>query len=243
MQAAPHTLPLVPDVLIWQTRAQIRDKDLLAARRTLDTLTDYEKDLSSTQQQAMQLLRARLLMAQGEAETALPLLEQLFTHAQEGKHILRVLEILVLSALTYADLKRSQESYQQLVLALSQARREGFLRLFLDEGEPLAILLRKLLPSLTEKPLRAYVQSILHAFAHPFSPQASSPDSPLLEPLSAQELRVLTLLVAGRSNLEIAEELIISINTVKGHLKNLYRKLDVNNRVEAGEVARRLKLL
>ncbi|GCE10701.1 LuxR C-terminal-related transcriptional regulator [Tengunoibacter tsumagoiensis] len=243
LQAAPHTLLLIPDVLIWQTRAQIRDGDLLAAKRTLNTLTGYEKDLSATQQQAMQLLSARLLMAQGEAAAALPLLKQLFTHAQEEQHLVSALEIQVLIALASADLKQSQESYQQLASALSQARREGFLRLFLDEGEPLAILLRKLIPSLTEKPLRAYAQSILHAHAHSFSFRASNPDSPLLELLSAQELRVLTLLVAGHSNPEIAEELIISINTVKGHIKNIYRKLDVNNRVEAGEVARRLKLL
>ena len=54
---------------------------------------------------------------------------------------------------------------------------------------------------------------------------------------------MLALLVAGRSNPEIAETLIVSINTVKGHVKNLYRKLDVANRLEASEVARRLKLI
>jgi LuxR family maltose regulon positive regulatory protein len=216
---------------------------LQAAERTLDALTNSEQEPSPLQQQSIHLLTVRLHLARGEAETALPLLEQLLSRAQEGQHVLRVLEIQLLSALALASLKRGAESHQYLTLVLAQARGEGFLRLFLDEGEHLAALLRELLPSLTEKKLRTFAQRTLHAFAYPFSSPASNPDSPLLEPLSAQEQRVLTLLIAGRSNPEIAEELIISVNTVKGHVKNLYRKLDVNNRVEAGAAARRLKLI
>jgi len=135
------------------------------------------------------------------------------------------------------------ESQQQLTLVLAQAQYSGLLRLLIDEGQPLADLLRQLLPTLTDKPLRAYAQAILHTFAHPFSPSASSVSSPLLEPLSAQEQRVLTLLAAGRTNPQIAFDLVISLNTVKGHLKNLYRKLDATNRVTALETARRLKLI
>ena len=157
--------------------------------------------------------------------------------------MLRILEIHVLLALAYASLKQGPECSQQLTLVLAQARGEGFLRLFLDEGEEVATLLRELLPSLTEKPLRAWTQSILHAFARPFSLQTSSPDSTLLEPLSTQEQRVLALLTAGRSNPEIAEALIISVNTVKGHVKSIYRKLDVNSRIEASAAASRLKLI
>lgn len=243
VQAAVHTRQLVPDVLLWQARVQIRDGALQAAAYTLDTLTRLEQELSPLQQQSIHLLSARLHLARGEAATTLPLLEQLLCRAQEGLHILRVLEIRVLIALAYASLKQREECARQLTLVLAQAHVEGFLRLFLDEGDLLAALLRDLLHSLTEKPLRIYAQRILRAFSHPSSFQASSPDSLPLEPLSAQEQRVLTLLVAGRSNPEIAAELIISINTVKGHVKNLYRKLEVNSRVQAGTVARRLNLI
>jgi LuxR family maltose regulon positive regulatory protein len=60
--------------------------------------------------------------------------------------------------------------------------------------------------------------------------------------LSEQERRVLRLLAAGRSNPEIAGDLVVSINTVKAHVKNIYRKLDVTNRLEAGAAAQRLGL-
>jgi ATP/maltotriose-dependent transcriptional regulator MalT len=246
LQANPTALPVIPDVLTWQARLQLRDGDLAGASGTLSTLgtlTHSQPSLSPLQQQTLRLLHARLLLAQGEAGTTLPQLKQLLAVAQQGQHVLRVLEVQLLIALTYAALRQGQEARQQLALVLSRARAEGFMRLFLDEGEALAALLRQLLPSLTERPLRTYAQSILQAWASSKPALTASVNGALFEPLSAQERRVLTLLVAGRSNPEIAHELIVSVNTVKGHVKNIYRKLNVNNRVEAGETARRLKLL
>jgi LuxR family maltose regulon positive regulatory protein len=239
----PNIGHLIPDVLAWQARLQMSDGDLFAARRTLNILTSHEKELYPLQLETLRLLRARLLLARGEAAAALHSLGQLLITALEGKHLIRALEIQLLIALAHAADGQEQKARQWLYEVLSQARTEGFLRLFLDEGEPLATLLRSLLPTLTEKPLRSYARSILHAFADPHSIGKNSTASPLLEPLSAQEQRVLTLLIAGRSNPEIAQELIVSVNTVKGHVKNLYRKLNVNNRVQAGEIARQLKLV
>ena len=124
---------------------------------------------------------------------------------------------------------------------LAQCCGEGFMRLFLDEGPPLAALLRSLLPSLHGAALRSYARSILQAFgAVPEAPAAAAAGTLPIEPLSAQEERVLRLLAAGRSNPEIAGELFVSVNTVKGHVKSLYRKLNVRNRLEAAEAARRL---
>ncbi|QBD83787.1 response regulator transcription factor [Ktedonosporobacter rubrisoli] len=93
--------------------------------------------------------------------------------------------------------------------------------------------------------LRSYARNILRAFVladrkHDNSNEARN--SLLFEPLSLQELRVLHLLEEGYTNPQIANELVISVNTVKDHVKHLYRKLGVNNRYEAGEVARQLKL-
>ncbi|HLZ64571.1 MAG TPA: LuxR C-terminal-related transcriptional regulator [Ktedonosporobacter sp.] len=240
-QANANSLHLAPEVLIWQARLQIRAADLEGAENTLNALATYAQDLLPLQQEAQQLLHVRLSLAHGEDETALPLLTQLLAGAQARKHVTRVIEIHLLIALAHFANKQRSEARQQISQALAQARNEGFLRIFLDEGEPLAVLLRALLPTLTETSQRASVQSILQTFNN-LDPESKA-EQPLLEPLSAQEQRVLTLLVAGRSNSEIAETLIISINTVKGHVKNLYRKLDVTNRMEANEVARRLKLI
>jgi LuxR family maltose regulon positive regulatory protein len=135
----------------------------------------------------------------------------------------------------------------QTVLSLAYA--EDYLRLFLDEGDAMASLLRTLLPHLREKPLIAYLQTILRAFAQERAGQDSgSTSAPLdrtlpIETLSAQEQKVLRLLATGRSNAEIARELIVSVNTVRTQVQSIYRKLNVNNRVAASEMARHLQLL
>jgi LuxR family maltose regulon positive regulatory protein len=119
----------------------------------------------------------------------------------------------------------------------------GYLRLFLDEGEELLQLLRDLMPSLRGQPLRGYAQTILQAVA----PVANKPSLSVVvetyEPLSMQEQRVLRLLAAGLSNIEIARELVVSINTVRSQVQSIYRKLQVHNRHAASAAARSLHLL
>ncbi|QBD83446.1 response regulator transcription factor [Ktedonosporobacter rubrisoli] len=104
-----------------------------------------------------------------------------------------------------------------------------------------------MVPVLDNAELRSYAQRILRASALREEQQraikpASSTDL-LVRPLSLQEQRVLRLLVAGNTNQEIAHELVITINTVKDHVKHLYRKLGVSNRLQASEMAHRLHLL
>jgi LuxR family transcriptional regulator, maltose regulon positive regulatory protein len=94
-----------------------------------------------------------------------------------------------------------------------------------------------------EQPLLAYLQGIMRAFPGSQGTLATSPATLLPEPLSSQELRVLRLLVPGRSNAEIARELVVSVNTVRTHMQNIYRKLDAHNRAAAVEVARQLHLI
>jgi LuxR family maltose regulon positive regulatory protein len=113
----------------------------------------------------------------------------------------------------------------------------------------MAQLLRALLPTIQDKVLRSYARNILRAFAieygerfTPNSESAPTADGEVFASLSPQEQRVLRLLADGRTNREIAGELVVSVNTVKDHVKHLYRKLGVGNRVQASEAARHLKL-
>lgn len=226
----------LPGVLIFSARLALEVGDLQAANRILATPGMQE-------QTEARIFQARLSLAQGKPREALLQLERLLPAVQDRR---QVIEIQVLLALAHAANQEGHGARQWLQQALSQARAEGFVRLFLSEGEPLVRLLRQLVPTIQEKELRAYAQSILRAFAQPAEADGSdlaSSSGLLVEPLSVQEQRVLRLLAAGRSNREIAQELVVSVNTVKDHAKHLYRKLGVSNRLQAGAAARQLKLI
>ncbi|MEO6888162.1 MAG: LuxR C-terminal-related transcriptional regulator [Ktedonobacteraceae bacterium] len=224
------------DVLVFSAHLSLEVGDLENAGRIVETL-DLEEHL------AARILRARLFLAQGRFHEAVLQLERLLLSAQEWRH---ALEIKILLSLAYAACREGLQARQWLQQALSQARSMGVVRLFLSEGGPLARLLRHLVPTLQEPALRAYAQTILRAFAQSIEagdPDLASSSGLLVESLSAQEQRVLRLLAAGRSNREIAQALVVSVNTVKDHAKHLYRKLGVSNRLQAGEAARHLKLI
>jgi LuxR family transcriptional regulator, maltose regulon positive regulatory protein len=205
--------------------------------------------LPRPQQEQEALLLARLLIAQGEHEQAVKLLVRWQSEAHEAGRLYHDLEMRILTSLAFFHDKQLTEARQLLRDALKLAYIEGYQRLFLDEGDALAALLRATLPDLKDDALALYAHMLLETLAQAQPEQVNAPAVPspasgeLLEPLSPQEQHVVRLLVAGLSNPEIARELVVSINTVKAHVKSIYRKLDVHNRVEASEVARKLKLL
>ena len=189
------------------------------------------------------LLLARWHLAQGRSEAALQLLQDLERVAQETGRRRSAFEAQALLALVYAAHEQQEQARHILLTLLAHTCTEGYLRLFLDEGEAMAVLLRPLVLHLREQPLLASLQGLLRAFPGSGGALATSPATLLPEPLSAQELRVLRLLVPGRSNAEIARELVVSVNTVRTHMQNIYRKLDAHNRMAAVSVARQLHLL
>jgi LuxR family maltose regulon positive regulatory protein len=138
-------------------------------------------------------------------------------------------------ALAYAANNQQTQACKMLIRALDDACAPNIQRIFIEGGEMLAILLRATLPLLIDKQTSAFAKTILHALPETaFTPE---------EPLSLQERRVLSLIVEGRSNVDIAADLVVSVNTVKAHVKNIYRKLHVNNRIEATRVTQLLDLL
>ena len=139
------------------------------------------------------------------------------------------LEMLILEILALAGLGRTDEV---LVLerALEIAEPEGFFRTFVDEGEPLARLLR----IARAKSLHgSYIDRLLMAVDLPSQRRASFSAGETLEPFSERELEVLRLIAEGASNREIAEALVVSIGTVKKHVNNIFLKLDAHSRTQA----------
>jgi LuxR family maltose regulon positive regulatory protein len=153
------------------------------------------------------------------------------------------LEANLLLAAAFARQRRLPEAFSLIEASLELAEPEGYVRIFLDVGEPARELLAAYLRS--DVPAhQPYAQKVLDAFS-PTAP-LNSPNSHsagLIEPLSARELEVLSLMALGKTNSEIAQHLIVAAGTIKAHTASIYRKLDAANRTEAVARARQLGIL
>jgi LuxR family maltose regulon positive regulatory protein len=175
---------------------------------------------------------ARLLHEAGN------LLEGLRQAAQEGGRIGSLIEILLLQALTRQMQGDIKAALVPLESALGLAEPEGYIRIFVDEGPPMAQLLQE---AARHRMAPAYVRQLLSALGKTEDTTPTKQD--LIEPLSERELQVLRLLGSELSGPEIARELMVSLNTVNTHIKNIYTKLEVNNRRAAVHRAAELHLL
>jgi LuxR family maltose regulon positive regulatory protein len=182
------------------------------------------------------LTSARLHLAQGEKAAAAEQLEAWHGVAAGACWQFGVVEVRALQALAAPT---TDEALVFLADALALAEPEGYVRTFVDKGEPMADLLRQ---AAARGTALDYARRLLSAFSRvPVPPRPV--EQPLIEPLSERELDVLQLLLERRTNREIAQTLVISVNTVKSHLKNIYGKLGVGDRRAAAAKARELNLL
>jgi LuxR family maltose regulon positive regulatory protein len=188
---------------------------------------------------------ARLLLArdQGEgakrsAHEAARLLERLQLAAEAGGRTGRVIEILVLRALAHQALGDSPAALGFLDRAVTLAEPEGNVRVFADEAPPMTSLLRA---AAKQEPQRDYVRRLLAAASG--TEHNGRVEQALIEPLSQRELDVLRLLGSELDGPAIARELMVSLNTMRTHTKNIYAKLGVTNRRAAVRRAAELNLL
>ncbi len=188
---------------------------------------------------------ARVFLARHEGERAersvheaTQLLERLLLAAEEGGRTGRVIEILVLQALAHQTLGDIPAALASLERPVTLAEPEGYVRVFVDEGPPMTSLLRA---AAKQGIRRDYVRRLLAAVSK--TDHGSPREQALIEPLSERELDVLRLLGTELDGPAIARELMVSLNTMRTHTKNIYAKLAVTSRRAAVRRAAELDLL
>ncbi len=228
-------IPLVESsrARLWAARGEVDKATTWAQNVRLDS------DAPSTYREAQQIILAQVLLAQEEHDEAVALIARLLPEVELEKRWGRVIELLAYQALDLEAQGQSAQAVTALARALALAEPEGYVRTFVDQGESMAVLLRK---AASQGIAPEYVRKVLAAF--PSTPASPHPTTqPLIEPLSDRELQVLRLVVAGLSNREIAEQLVITVGTTKWHINNIYGKLAVSHRGQAIARARELGLV
>ena len=250
-QASKDVLILVPvrlalacgqfePVLHWAATCGLRYDDPLPTRLSKQhyvryiTLARVLIARGHGHRNASSLAQARMLLDR--------LLESVVAAGAHGRHI----EVQMLLALALYAQGKTKQALSTLGPILAQAEPEGYLRLFADEGEAMAHLLALVAPFTTASP--DYLQRIQAAIAPVWQPRSDasmqpSPRSTSIELLSERERDVLQLVAEGLSNQQIAERLVLSLHTVKLHVKHLLAKLNAANRTQAVAHARAFHLL
>jgi len=202
------------------------------------------------------LVFVRILLAHGRVDEALALLAPWLPAVESAQRQGSVIELYMLQGLAFRAGDQADMAMSVLARALALAEPEGYVRLFVDEGEIMRWALADVASWIGKQPdieaqaaVLAYTRTLLSAFAHSESSRdepgrtAITGDQTLTDPLTDRELEVLHLLAAGLSNAAIAEQLVVSVGTVKTHLKHIYSKLAVQSRTQAVAQAHTLDLL
>jgi LuxR family maltose regulon positive regulatory protein len=240
-----HHYPTLSGALAsLRVRSWLRSGDLTAASLWLQEHPPGTGDVPDYPQELEQLAAARVLIGLNQPARALALLRPLQDLAKEAGRLWSLINILVLQARALQSEEDWDQAVSTLGRALGLAEPEGFVRTFVDEGAPMARLLRR---ALAQGIAPSYVTKLMPAFgesAQPAPPAGQAlDDQPLIEPLTERELEVLRLIASGLSNREIAEDLVVAVSTVKSHINHIYGKLDAKSRIQAVAKARKLGLL
>ena len=222
-----------------RVRIWLRQKNMVAANDWVQShLADSIDDLDAAGE-IEQIVVTRVLTAQGKFNQALNLLISLLDAAKRTRRMESVLQILISQALIYQSQQKIDPALSVLEQALTFGEAGGYLRIFVDHGEPMGRLLRC---ALARSIVPNYVARLLAIFDEQ-AKGVSTRTETLVDPLSERETEVLRHIVAGLSNPEIAEELTIAESTVKTHINHIYSKLSVKTRTQAIAIAREQEIL
>jgi LuxR family maltose regulon positive regulatory protein len=229
--ARAHNLPRqLPQIAAAQSRLALRRGDAEEAARLIGTLD-------------LPLSRARLLLAKGDAQAAVAELERAAGEADAAGWVDERLKVEVLQALALRALGKRDAALRILLAALERAEPENLIRIFIDEGDPMVVLLRE---AASRGMMRDYVAKLSTAYEadkQKALQETSAAERSPVEALSPRELEVLRLIAEGLSNQDIGAQLFLSLSTVKGHILRIFDKLHVRRRTEAVARGRALKLV
>jgi len=195
----------------------------------------YNNDIRNIWTEIPLLTHIRVNIAQGKIEGLIELLECIRQEAENRQWKNILIETIILEALVFNAQGNSKASLKLLKDVLTLAKKESYIRVFIDEGLPMYILLKS---AIGRGIYPEYLSKIIAAFnaAHPLGNNVS-------ESLTKREIEILELICGGVSNQDIAGQLYIGLSTVKNHIHNIYGKLDVDNRTQAVIRAKELGLL
>jgi LuxR family maltose regulon positive regulatory protein len=232
------------NISIWKARLALAQGDLSAAVHWANS-QDNKLNLSNVPDYRLEpryLTLVWIKVAQGEAKEISGSLERLRQKVEAEGRIKSVIEILALQALAFATLGETERATATLEKALVLAEPESYSRLFLDYGPPMRQLLQQ---SATHVCVHRYVAELLKAFKIARSDKVlptNQTKTPLLDILNEREMAILRL-KGTHSDREIANQLYLSVNTVKWYAHRIYSKLGVSNRAEAISLAHELNIL
>jgi LuxR family maltose regulon positive regulatory protein len=239
--------PNVRPVPAVRTRLRIRRGELARAAAWAEERGVTATDELSYLREYEHVTLARLLLAQHDAgtagtlEQATSLIGRLLEEAHRGGRTGTSIELLVLLARAQSASGDTEAATETLRRAITLAEPQDYLRVFADEGQPVAALLARVAKRPAASP---YVRRLLAAAGGTAAAPAATTTSPsLVEPLSARELDVLRLLDTDLDGPDIARQLSVSVNTLRTHTKNIYLKLGVSSRRAAVRQAQELDLL
>jgi LuxR family transcriptional regulator, maltose regulon positive regulatory protein len=222
---------------IWVAQGRLGEALGWAREHALSAYDDpsYVREFEHVTLARVLLAQYKIDRADGSMLEAMGLLERLLQAAEAGGRMGSAIEILVLQALAQEAQGDLHAALVLLERALTLAAPEGYVRVFVDEGRPMARLLYEALSHGVEP---EYTRRLLAAFPVAKSRQTTSsqsrgPESEWVEPLSARELEVLQLIAEGLTNQDVASRLYLSPHTAKVHTRNIFTKLAVKNRTQA----------
>jgi LuxR family maltose regulon positive regulatory protein len=246
------------DVVALAYPAQSERARLLLAQQRVEEATGWTRERGLTVHDEVSYLRegdhlvlARVLLAQSQPDQALVLLDRMDAVADSQGRTESLIGIRALRSLALQAAGKHQAALTLLAETLGMAQPEGYVRVFADEGPPMAALLRSLLgarrrargPAGTGAATE-HLHRVVRAFGTPRAQadQTTAAVAGLIDPLTDRELEVLRLLAAGRRNRDIAHELVVAVETVKKHTSHIFDKLGAANRTQAVAYARQLGL-